>query len=130
MGENYFIERAVMCTNEKERRVELQRAADVASNKIRWEAARAAVEKAPAEIVTTEERTDVAEQPSNIASISPIFQVPNSLERLLEITQSEVEQNKKPIMAADIMRNDAADQPFSSSSASQISESPTSNETF
>ena len=84
MGENYFLERAAMCTNEKERRLELQRAADIAANVVCWEAARcrAAAEKAPAEIVTTEEKTYVAEQPSNTPSISQICQVPNCEERL------------------------------------------------
>jgi hypothetical protein len=41
----------------------------------RWEAAVAAAEKAAAEIVTIEERSDVAEQPSNIYSISTICRV-------------------------------------------------------
>ena len=103
-----------MCTNKTDRKLVLQRAADIAENEIRWEAARAArvaVEKAPAEIVTTEERTDVAEQPCNIHSISQICRVSNSEERLFEITHSEVGHNKNPIMAADIMKNDAQTSP-------------------
>ena len=55
--------------------------------------------------------------------MSQIWQVPNGKEELFEITHSELGHNKNPIMEADIMRNDAADQPSSSSSASQISES-------
>ena len=69
MGENYF-----------QRKLEFQR----------WEAAVAAAEKAAAEIVNTGERTDVAEQPSNIPSISKICQVTNSKERLFKITHSKV----------------------------------------
>ena len=42
MGENYFLERAAACTNEKERRWELKRAVNIAANKVRWEAAETA----------------------------------------------------------------------------------------
>ena len=100
MGENYFIERAAICTNEKEMRLELQRAADIAANVVCWEAARcrAAAEKALAEIIITDERKDVAEQPTNIPSPYPSPQ-----QRLFAITNSEVGHKKNPIMAVDMM---------------------------
>ena len=121
----------------------LQRAARIAENEARWEAARcrAAAKKASVEIVTAEKRTETAEQPSNILSTDKIRQVPNIEERLSEInwkllvllgieglyevTHSKVV-NKNPIMAAGIMRNDAADKHSSSSSSSQLTESHTS----
>ena len=53
MGENYF-----------KRRWELQRAANIAQNEVRWEAAEPAAKKALAE--RTEKKTEVAEQSSNI----------------------------------------------------------------
>ena len=93
-----------MCTNEKERSVELQRAARIAKNEIQWEAARCrdAAEKAGADRVTTAEMTEIAELPSNIPSLSGICKVHNI--------------------------DDEAILHYSSSSVSQVSEPPTSKE--
>ena len=58
--------------------------------------------------------------------MSQICQVPNSEEQSFAITPSKL--GKDPIMEADIMKNDVADQPSSGSSMSQISEVFTSKE--